>query len=381
VYPAAQNDAKRGDPKMIERIYIDNYRTLVNCDIPLNVISLFLGPGATGKSTVFDVVRSIKRFIGGVGPVSELFPGSELTRWQSLDEQTFELDVRTSHGLCRYALRLKHTQDRRRSKVLSETVALDGKPLFSFTDGKIQLFNDGHDSGPVLGFARDQSGLSIIDARHDNTKLTEFKERIRGLLFLRSCPQIMETDSKEEVEELDIYGSNFPSWYRFVVRQDISRQLDLLAELRHVIEGFESFRLEGPADSTVTLRVLFRPNGAKSPLPFKFGELSDGQRQLILLHALLFGVSDERRVLFLDEPDNYVALQEIEPWLTALLDAAGRTVAQAVLISHHPEVIDHLAWEKGIWFTRESGGPTRVEVGRATDIAPLRPSEVEARGW
>lgn len=366
---------------MIERVYIDNFRTLVNCEIHLKAVSLLFGPNATGKSTVLDLVQKIKRFVGGVDSVSELFPGSELTRWQTLDEQAFELDVCTSHGLCRYALKVKHAADRRRCRVLSEKLTLEGRPLFTFQDGGIQLFNDRHDPGPTMAYDWNRSGLSTIYARHDNTKLTEFKERIGGMLFLRPCPPIMETDSREEAADLHITGSNFPSWYRFIARQDISRQLDMLAELRQTIDGFDSLRLEGPADSTVTLRALFKPDGAKAPLPLKFGELSDGQRQLIVLHAVLFGVSDERRVLFFDEPDNYLALQEVEPWLTALIDAAGRSVAQAVVISHHPEVIDHLAWEKGVRFTRESGGPTRVEAGRQRDTAPLKPSEVEGRGW
>ncbi len=366
---------------MIERLYVDNYRSLVNCEIRLNPVSLLLGANATGKSAVFELVRTIKRFVDGLGLVSDLFPGTDLTRWQNLYEQSFELDMRTGAGLCRYALKLEHTQDRRRCRVLSETLTLDGKPLFSFKDGQIQLFNDHHDAGPTMGYDWNRSGLSAIYARQDNTKLTEFKERLTGILFLRPCPPIMETDSREEASELDCTGSNFPSWYRFIARQDISRQLDLLAELRQVLDGFDSLRLEGPADSTVTLRALFKPAGAKTPLPFKFSELSDGQRQLILLHAILFGLSDERRVLFLDEPENYLAPREVEPWLTALMDAAGRSVAQVIVISHHPEVIDHLAGEKGIWFKRESDGPTRVDIGVNQDFAPLKPSEIEARGW
>lgn len=366
---------------MIERFYIDNYRTLVNCEITFKSVSLLLGPNGSGKSAVFDLAQTLKSFIGGIGLVSELFPVTDLTRWQSRDEQTFELDVRTAHGVCRYSLVLKQSPERRRCRVLAESLTLDGKPLFTFKDGMIQLFDDRHNPGPQMAFDWNRSGLSAIYSRHDNQKLTAFKERMASFLFLRPCPPLMETDSQEESEQLDTTGSNFPSWYRFILRQDISRQLNLFSELRRVLDGFDSLRLEGPADSTVTLRAIFKPSDMKTPLVFKFGELSDGQRQLILLHTILFGLADENRVLFLDEPDNYLALREVEPWLTALIDSAGRSIAQAIIISHHPEVIDHLAGEKGIWLTRESGGPTRVEVGRAHDTEPLKPSEVEARGW
>lgn len=365
---------------MIERIYIDNYRTFVNSEIRLGPIALLLGPNSTGKSSVFDVVRAIKRFVGGTGLTSELFSASNLTRWQSLEEQTFGLDVRTSEGLYRYELRLKHAPDRRQCKVVTESVELDGKPLFTFQDGQIQLYNDRHDPGPQLSFDWHRSGLSTILARRDNTKLTEFKERLAGVQFLRSCPPIMQTDSREECDELSIDGSNFPSWFRYILRQDISKQLELFDELRQVIDGFESLKLDGPADSTTTLRVLIRPKGGE-PVTYKFGELSDGQRQLIVLHTFLFGVSDKNRVLFLDEPDNYLALREVEPWLVALMDAPSRSISQAIVISHHPEVIDHLAREKGVWFRRESAGPTRIETDGARNTSTLKPSELEARGW
>jgi len=366
---------------MLERVYIDNYRTLVNCEIRLDTVSLLLGPNGGGKSAVFDAVRTVKRFVGGVGLVTDLFPGADVTRWQNLDTQTFELDVRTEQGLCRYTLKLKHTADRRRCKVFLETLTLDGKPLFTFEEGEVQLYNDRHAPGPKMSFDWNRSGLSAIYERHDNTKLTGFKERLSRIVLLRPCPPLMVTDSQTEAEELTIPGDNFPSWYRFLARQDISQQVDLLQELREAVDGLEKIRLEGPADSTVTLRVSIKGPMGGPPVAYKFGELSDGQRQLIVLYALLFGVSDERRVLFLDEPDNYLSPQEVEPWLTAAMDAAGRSVAQVIVISHHPEVIDHLAQEKGIWLRREAGGPTRVETGRARDTAPLRPSEVEKRGW
>lgn len=366
---------------MIDRIYIDNFRTLVNCEIRLHPISLLLGPNGSGKSAVFDAVRALSRFIGGRGTASELFPGTDLTRWQSLDEQTFEVDLRTADGLCRYALKLDHAKDRRRCRVKSETLSLEGKPLFTGTEGEAQLFNDWHTEGPKVTLDWTRSGVSAVHARHDNSKLTAFRESIGRCLFLRSCPPMCETDSPEESEDLEATGRNFSSWYRYVVRQDIPRQYELFKELQEAVDGFDSLRLDGPADATATLRALIRSSKEGPPQSYKFSELSDGQRQLIILYTILFGMADDQRTLFVDEPDNYLAITEIEPWLNALVDAPGQSIGQAILISHHPEIIDRIAREKGIWLRREGGGPTRVETGRAEGIAPLKPSEREARGW
>ncbi len=389
---------------MIERIYIDNFRTLVNCEIKLQSVSLLLGANGAGKSSVFDAVELIKNFVGGAGPVWEVFPSSALTRWQSLDEQTFELDLRGHEGVFHYALRIKHAPDRRQSRVASESLSFDGHPLFTSKDGEAQLYNDKHGRGPVMTFDWNRSALPAIYSRPDNRKLTDFKDRLTAVYCVRPCPLLMETDSQQETDVLSRDASNFASWYRYVLRQDISRQMDLFRELQQLFEGFEQLRMDGPADGTISLRAIFRPPDATTPSPYidtdrqfllshtmlgsknsfltyKFGELSEGQRQLILLYTLLYGLSDTNRVLFFDEPDNYVSLREVQPWLTALMDATGRHVSQSIIISHHPEVIDHLAREKGIWFTRDSAGPTRVGTDKADDTSQLKPSEIEARGW
>jgi hypothetical protein len=44
----------------------------------------------------------------------------------------------------------------------------------------------------------------------------------------------------------------------------------------------------------------------------------------------------------------------------ALTDFAGEGIEQAVLISHHPEIINYLAASSGRWFERQSNLPARV---------------------
>jgi len=130
------------------------------------------------------------------------------------------------------------------------------------------------------------------------------------------------------------------------------------------------------------LKVLLdHPDVNKRPMPFDFSELSDGQRVLVALYALLFLLKDEGVSLFLDEPDNFVALRELQPWLTALTDACGDGLEQSVLISHHPEIIDHLALRSGRWFERDHNGPVRVSDQPTAQVEGLRVSESVARGW
>ncbi|MDF5710119.1 MAG: AAA family ATPase [Nostoc sp. S4] len=50
---------------MLKRIYIDNFRGLVNFEVNFDSINLFLGGNGTGKSTVFEVLRRIQTFVNG----------------------------------------------------------------------------------------------------------------------------------------------------------------------------------------------------------------------------------------------------------------------------------------------------------------------------
>jgi len=83
----------------------------------------------------------------------------------------------------------------------------------------------------------------------------------------------------------------------------------------------------------------------------------------------------------LDEPDNFVALAEIQPWLFELSDRIEDQGGQVILISHHPELINILAPEHAVIFSREDGGPVRVEAFRSDIFHKLAPAEQVARGW
>jgi len=61
------------DKSMLKRIYINNFRCLVNFELTLDSMNLFLGANGTGKTTLFFALLNLQQFIVGNKTVTELF--------------------------------------------------------------------------------------------------------------------------------------------------------------------------------------------------------------------------------------------------------------------------------------------------------------------
>jgi predicted ATPase len=369
---------------MIERIRIKNFRCLADCEIKFKRVSLLLGENGSGKSSVFDVLMKIRRFLTKPISVSNAFRRHDLTRFSNSSEQEFELQLRTGTGVWRYFLKLKHEPNADRSRMLQERLTVNEQSVVHFENREAHIYGS---AGVPDQSYRDDGKYSWVQ-RWDHwwiptplEKPETFFSCIGRILQQRPCAPTIRSDSREADSLLSPVGRNFVSWYRDRLEKGVLNPKLLFGPLKETIDGFASIRLEGATRGTQTMFVDIRPDANSDPIPYRLSELSDGQRQLILLYTVLYGVPNKGWILLLDEPDNFLSLREIQPWLTSLFDATGPTLGQSIIVSHHPEVIDYLAAENAIWFTRDNAGPTRVTFEPPDSKALLRPSELLARGW
>lgn len=370
---------------MLNRIYIDNYKSLVNFELsPVSPINLFLGPNGTGKSALFEVLQKIRDFTGGVSKATGLFGFDDLTRWQSSPFQTFEVEIEGNGGSYKYELSVKPDERGQKAQVKYERLWFNDRPLVKFEDGDVHLYRDDHSEGPVYSADWSVSAVASIPPRHDNTRLTWFKERLERFIVVQAIPPLMSESSPGAESYPSFHFENYVSWYRHI-SQDQGMAYQLTGELREILPGFDHFKFEPVGEKHRLLKVHFRDEKAQDTIGYSFSELSDGQRMLIALYSLLHAVcADKNRkyTLCLDEPENFLALSEIQPWLTALYDRCAEGETQALLISHHPELINYLlASPVGYWFERQSNRPTRVKRVAVGENDGLPISELVARGW
>ena len=180
-------------------------------------------------------------------------------------------------------------------------------------------------------------------------------------IYVQIDPMIDLSESSQEAAHLTARMENFVSWYRYIY-QDQSKAFEITESLREIVQGFTHFKFIKSGEKQRILKLHFSlGNDTRNTIGYAFDELSDGQRALVVLYSLVYYARAEDYTLCIDEPENFIALREIQPWLTLLYDYCGDRDLQALLISHHPELINYLAFA-GYWFERDhNNAPVRVK--------------------
>ena len=361
---------------MIRRLYIDNFRCLSKFELELAETNILLGANGTGKTSVLGVLRRIQDFIVHGLTASDIFAARHVSIGCKEALQRFEIDLSADGVDYRYSLAIEHDRMRGSALVHGETLFCDGRLLLECQLGESLLYDD-HEKRHTYPIGATRSALSFLSEQPDIQKIFRFKKEIANCVFVRPFPPLFRTESRAEDEFMHRSMSNFVDWYRHAVQENMGAVPGLFAELADVLPGFESINLAESGEARV-LKVRYRASGG--PKDYRFGDLSDGQRALIALYSLVF-LPNRRISLFIDEPDNYLALREIQPWAAAVTERCGESLEQLVVISHHPVMIDYLAGTVGKWFSRQQDGPVRVSDEPEKLVDGLTLSETITRGW
>lgn len=360
---------------MIERVYLDNIRTFVNFEWRPGPLAILLGANGSGKSALLKVLEQLQSFLLGERSSMEAFGETTRTRWDRRREQTIELDVKGNGGVYQYRLVIEHAERQPgNNRIASEILRYDGKPLVKFEGGMLHLFQDDVVAGPVLKAKETRSGIGALEPSDNTRLLAWFKDWLYRVWLHCPDPRAMVARVDQASSgSLEPNLSNFAAWYLRKLTIKPGAMFKAAAALSKVLPGFLELHEQGGY-----LHARFGDDRASES--FRFDELSDGQRALIALYVLRHAVAEPGKVLAIDEPDNYVSLREIQPWLTEVMDLAlAKDGPQIWIISHHPEVLNLLALDYGWRFFREGTGPTRVE--RFQPAAGLDAAETVARGW
>ena len=190
----------------------------------------------------------------------------------------------------------------------------------------------------------------------------------------------MDESADKEEQQPDDELQNLAAWYRHLVQEYPDDNVRFINSMREVLSGFQSLRFASDEDGTRKLWADFAAP-KKRRASYAISELSEGQRCLLGLYMVLHFVIAKGKTVFIDEPDNFIALREIQPWLLAADSAVEDHKGQLIIISHHPELLNQWAASYGLRFFREQNGNVRIERLKLDPSFNLLPSELVARGW
>ncbi|MDP3334410.1 MAG: AAA family ATPase [Methylococcaceae bacterium] len=355
---------------MLKRLYVHNYKSLVNFEINFDKdISLFLGANGAGKSTVFEVLAKLRRVIVDEEKIENVFNIFDSPRWLKSEEAdiNFELDFEIGCSIYRYSLAIhlggffadtgikKESLYRNDEKIIDEEILSGEEEPYEFDNSRSYI---------------DRYGVGIAH---------EFLQYLRTLFIVRINPHEMISTINKANAKIKPDFSNYSEWFTHLNEKNRRGVSIFEKAMREILPGFDYFRIEQAGQAKV-LQVDFENEASKKDIiSYYFNELSEGQKVLIALYALVYCVP-ENSIICIDEPENFLALPEIQPWFDTLYDQCAERNLQALLISHHPKIINLLANDSGYWFSRENN-LTRVQKINPEDKSGLSIAELIDRGW
>lgn len=361
---------------MLTRIYIDNFRSFVNFEYRPETKQLLLGPNGSGKSSLLDAIRYLKAFVAGD---ANRFTISTRTRWQNQPLQVVELAANLDEKAFEYRVEISNSGLTKGQSVQLERLKVSGKTVFELAEGLIRFFPSGGESKAVpLQTNRSALHLAVL-SNSDVRRFVEWLDRVH-CFDIDPYPGKMDEVAESEESDPDFELENLAGWYRHLVQTSPQENVNFIKSLQDCMEGFITLRFSSEEDGSRTLRAEFSAPG-DTKASYSISELSDGQRSLIALYMVLHFRIHRGDTIFLDEPDNFISLREIQPWLFAAEEAVDESGGQLILISHYPEILDHWAREYGLLFFREENGHVRAAKFEPGQSGKLQPSELIARGW
>jgi len=368
---------------MITRLYVNNFRCLVAFEAKFDSFGVLCGPNGSGKSSVFDALRLIRDLATGDGVLGgdrdSDIPRLEFTNWLKSDIQEYELDVTSEKRLFHYVLHIQQAGDSEKPRIVKELATCDGRKLFE-RDKKGVSFKrlDGTEAG-FFPLDWRQAALAAIQPEGYLEDVGKLQKAMANLLILRPNPRGMERESRAEMKRPDLYLSGLTSWYRSLA-QDFEWAQTLHELLVEIWPDFKSLKLVDIGLNAKALQLRFSGVSEGGSGALFFDQLSDGEKALIGLYMIRAALATNAvQTVLIDEPDNYVGLPELQPWVLSLREVLDNE-HQAILITHHPEVLSSAGQAHGLYLWRDNHtSPTRI--GPLKVPEGISPAEAIARGW
>jgi energy-coupling factor transporter ATP-binding protein EcfA2 len=360
---------------VIERIVVENFKSLKKVDLKLGALNLFIGTNASGKSNFFDALRVLQG-IGNGFTISEVLDGKPKSAtsevWEAIrggsakatfagpgahsDEVAFTVWGRLpgSSGGARKRWQYSVAFAAELARVTREKLSIggdiyDSEPLGPRTASdpvlKVRYYKGGAGNPPHLAFEPNRPVLLQLSRRNGDGGIkrahaeaaAEVARALSNMQRLDPSPQVLRGYSQaHQIGRMGEHGENFAALIRAIAKDEAAKDAYLawLKQLRPA-EVTDVGTLTGAVGEPM---FMLREGDREYPAPV----LSDGTLRFAAITAVFFQ-TDMPAVLTIEEIENGIHAHRVRLLVELLRSQAARGGTQVMATTHSPIV---LAWLK-----------------------------------
>lgn len=323
---------------MITRLYVHNYRCLINFELHLHELSsaLLLGKNGTGKSTVADVLIIFQAIAQGRNRVGELVDSEDASQGNLTIPIHLELEALLNEQKYHYHLVLEFPAGFHEYRVAKEWLRVDGLFVYERNQAEVMLYRENDYQAQFL-VDWHLVALPVIQGHSALDPLRVFRDWLAKMIILSPCPGQMTGESRGKTLYPKRDARNFAEWFSGLLHDYPSSYTEMDRYLKLMIPDLQEFQNPSVGKNANSILVRFaRDTGS---LDMDFTRLSDGEKMFFLC-ALTLAAAKTRTPIFCfwDEPDNFISLSEANQLILALRRGfqAGN---QLLITSHNSEAI------------------------------------------
>lgn len=343
---------------MINRLYIHNFKSLVNFDLPLNQFTCLIGLNGAGKSTVLQALDFISAMM--MGDVEKWLASRG---WEAKDLNSklvsgsnIKLGVllTVAQGEYQWQAEFNRTTLRCTTELLRKYPGKE--PLLAVKEGRYKLLDR---QTETISFDYHGSLLSQLKSELLSDEVRAVKERIASLrsLDLLSPQSLRKRTRKAERQDIGMGGEQLSA---FLHQLTESQKEELLKQLQSYYPQITNIHTKAQLSGWIQLEVKEDYIG-ESNRPFTLTSearhINDGMLRLLAILAQQFSSLE---TLLFDEIEN-----GINPEITEkIVDALVASPKQNIVTTHSPMVLNYLedsvAKESVVLLYKRKDGQTRA---------------------